>query len=106
MSVFLVDAFRESALINNFRPKDLSTRPVDSDKRLRVSFLISSGEINSITSHDGRGMPQSWEVGLPADILFSGPFRDRFGRGRGMVVGGGATPMWPIGGEGKSSEEK
>ena len=106
MSVFLMDAFWEAALIDDFCPKDLSARPVDSDKRLRASFLISGGEMNSITSHNGSGMSQSREIGLPADILFSRPFRDRLGGSGGMVVGGGATPMWPIGREGGSSEEK
>ena len=57
MGVFLVDTFRESALIDDFCPKDLSTCSIDGDKRLRASFLISGGEINLITNHDGSGMP-------------------------------------------------
>ena len=57
VSVFLVDAFWESALIDDVCLKDLSAFPIDRDKRLRASFLISGGEINLITNHDGSGMP-------------------------------------------------
>ena len=59
------------------------------------TMRIGGGEKYVVIPHDGRGMAEPRDFGLPPDVFRLTPFRWRFAT-RGLAGGEGAPPLRPV----------